>query len=99
MTYLRCTIGRSNIDLNSDEGREAFRLINDEGLRVFRSQPGFVRYRLMVADSTTTIAVAEWESEERGKPGARRYREWLRSSGIAEKLSLETYDGEVVAAS
>jgi hypothetical protein len=53
----------------------------------------------MLADPTTTIAVAEWESEELGKPGARRYREWLRSSGIAEKLSLETYDGEVVAAS
>ena len=48
MTYLRCTIGRWNIDLSSDEGQEAFRLINDEGLRVFRSQPGFIRYRLMV---------------------------------------------------
>ena len=43
MTYLRCTIGRWNIDLNSSEGQEAFRLINDEGLRVFRSQPGFIR--------------------------------------------------------
>jgi hypothetical protein len=43
--------------------------------------------------------VDEWESEELGKPGARRYREWLRSSGIAEKLLLETYDGQVVAAS
>jgi len=53
----------------------------------------------MVADSTTTIAVAEWESEKFGKPGAQRYREWLWSSGIAEKLSLETYNGEVVAAS
>jgi hypothetical protein len=53
----------------------------------------------MVADSTTTIAVAEWESEELGKPGAQRYREWLRSSGIADKLSLETYDGEIVVAS
>jgi hypothetical protein len=99
VTYLRCTIGRWNIDLDSEESREAFRLIDTEGVRVFRSQPGFVRYRLMVAGSTTTIAVAEWESEELGKPGARRYREWLRSSGIAEKLSLETYDGEVVAAS
>ena len=99
MTYLRCTIGRWNIDLDSEEGREAFRQIDTEGVRVFRSQPGFVRYRLMVAGSTTTIAVAEWESEELGKPGARRYREWLRSSGLAEKLSLETYDGEVVAAS
>ena len=99
MTYLRCTIGRWNIDLDSEEGREAFCLIDDEGVRVFRSQPGFIRYRLMLADSTTTIAVAEWESEELGKLGAQRYRDWLRSSGIAEKLSLETYDGEVVAAS
>jgi hypothetical protein len=99
VTYLRCTIGKWNINLNSDEGREAFRLIEGEGLRVFRAQPGFIRYRLMVADPTTTIAVAEWESEELGKPGAQRYREWLRSSGIAQQLSLETYDGEVVVAS
>jgi quinol monooxygenase YgiN len=99
VTYLRCTIGRWTIDLNSQEGREAFRQIDTEGVRVFRQQPGFIRYRLMVADPVTTIAVAEWESEELGKPGAQRYREWLRNSGIAEKLSLETYDGEVVAAS
>jgi hypothetical protein len=99
VTYMRCTIGRWNIDLGSDEAREAFHLIEVEGLQVFRDQPGFVRYRLMVTDSTTTIAVAEWESEELGKPGAQRYREWLRSSGIAEKLSLETYDGEVAVAS
>ena len=99
VTYLRCTIGRWTIDLDSEEGREAFRLIDEEGVRVFRDQPGFVRYRLMLADPTTTIAVAEWENEELGKPGAWRYREWLKSSGIAAKLSLETYDGEVVAAS
>jgi hypothetical protein len=99
VTYLRCTIGRWTIDLDSEEGREAFHQIDTEGVRVFRSQPGFVRYSLMVADPTTTVAVAEWESEELGKPGARRYREWLKSSGIAKKLSLETYDGEVVAAS
>jgi Antibiotic biosynthesis monooxygenase len=99
VTYLRCTIGKWNIDLNSDEGKEAFRLIESEGLRVFRAQPGFIRYRLMVADPTTTIAVAEWESEELGKPGAQRYREWLRRSGIAQRLSLETYDGEIVVAS
>ena len=99
MTYLRCTIGRWTIALDSEEGRETLRLIDTEGVRVFRQQPGFVRYRLMVAGPVTTIAVAEWESGELGKAGARRYREWLRSSGIAEKLSLETYDGEVVAAS
>jgi hypothetical protein len=59
VTYLRCTIGRWNIDLDSEEGQEAFRLIDSEGLRVFRAQPGFIRYRLMVADPTTTIAIAE----------------------------------------
>jgi hypothetical protein len=99
VTYLRCTIGRWTIALDFEEGREAFRLIDTEGVRGFRQQPGFIRSRLLVADPLTTIAVAKWESEELGKPGARRYREWLRSSGIAEKLSLETYDGEVVAAS
>ena len=77
VTYLRCSIGRWTIDLDSEEGREAFLLIDEEGARVFGNQPGFVRYRLMVADHTTTIAVAERESEESGKPGPRRYGEWL----------------------
>jgi len=99
MTYLRCTVGRWNVDLDSDEGQKALGLIDDGGLRVFNRQPGFISYRLMVAGLTTTVAVAEWESEELGKPGAQRYREWLRSSGIAEKLSLETYDGPVIVAS
>jgi hypothetical protein len=69
LTYLRCTIGRWTIALDSEEGREAFRLIDTEGVRVFRQQPGFIRSRLLVADPVTTIAVAEWESEELGKPG------------------------------
>jgi hypothetical protein len=72
VTYLRCTIGRCKIALDSEEGREAFRLIDTEGVRVFRQQPGFIRYRLMLADPVTTIAVAEWESGELGKAGARR---------------------------
>ena len=38
MTYLRCTIGRWKIDLSSDEAREAFRLIDEEGVRLFRIQ-------------------------------------------------------------
>jgi hypothetical protein len=62
VTYLRCTIGRWKIDLSSDEARQAFRLIDEEGVRVFRTQPGFVRCRLMVANPSTTIAVAEWDS-------------------------------------
>jgi hypothetical protein len=57
MTYLRCTIGRWNIDLNPDEGQETFRSINDEGLRVFRSQPDIIGYRLMDEEPTTTIAL------------------------------------------
>ena len=52
----------------------------------------------MAADLTTTIAVAKWESDEPGKPGAQRHREWLGSSGIAGKFSPETYDGPVVVA-
>jgi hypothetical protein len=51
VTYLRCTIDRWNLDLKSEEAQEAFSLINDEGLRVFKSQPGFIRYRLMVAET------------------------------------------------
>jgi hypothetical protein len=79
-TYLRCTIGKWKVDLASEEAQEAFRLINDEGLRAIRSQPGFFSYRLMMAEPTTTIAGAEWENEELGKPGAQRYREWLTRS-------------------
>jgi len=44
VTYLRCTIGRWTIALDSEEGREAFRLIDTEGVRGFRQQPGFLRY-------------------------------------------------------
>lgn len=99
MAYLRMTIGRWNIDLSSSEAEEIFERIGTEGVGIFRSQPGFVRYRLMRADPQTTIAVAEWESEELGLKGAGNYRAWLRTSGIAEKLTLETYAGEIVSAS
>jgi heme-degrading monooxygenase HmoA len=99
MSYLRMTIGRWTIDLTSAEAGEIFRQIQEEGVSVFHKQPGFVRYRLMRADAHTTIAVAEWESEQLGAAGAQRFRDWLKSSGIAAKLTLETYAGEVVAAS
>ncbi len=70
-----------------------------ERMAVFRAQPGFVRYRLMRAAGATTIAVAEWESEELGRAGAERYRAWMRSAGIMDLFTLETHAGEIVAAS
>jgi hypothetical protein len=99
MAYLRVTIAKWSIDLDSPEAAGIFRRIDEEGARVFRAQPGFIRYRLMRSDRHTTIAVAEWESESQGKPGAQAYRNWLTESGIAEKLTLDTYDGEIVASS
>ena len=99
MTYLRVTIGRWLINLDTPEGKGIFRQIQEEGIRVFRLQPGFINYRLMQADPYITLAVAEWESEELGKPGAAAYRDWLKESGIAEKLKLETYDGEIMVSS
>jgi hypothetical protein len=97
--YLRVSIARWNIDLQSPEAERIFRQIHTDGVAVFRAQPGFVRYRLMRANDATTVAVAEWESEELGRPGAEHYRGWMRSAGIMDRLSLETYAGEIVAES
>jgi hypothetical protein len=99
MNYLRMTIGVWSIALDSPEAVEAFHRIHTEGVAVFRRQPGFVRYRLMRADARTTIAVAEWESEAQGVAGAQKYRAWLEESGIGAKLTLETFAGDIVAAS
>lgn len=99
MSCLRMTIGRWSLDLDTPEAREIFQRIQTDGVSVFRQQPGFVRYRLMRADIRTTVAVAEWESEELATAGAQEFRAWLSRSGIREKLILETYAGEIVAAS
>ena len=97
--YLRVTIARWDIDLQSAEAERIFHQIDTDGIAVFRAQPGFVRYRLMRADRTTTVAVAEWESEALGKAGAERYRDWMRRVGIMKHLTLETRAGEIVAGS
>jgi hypothetical protein len=97
--YLRVSIGRWNIDTHSPEAERMFHLIETEGVAVFRAQPGFVRYRLMRENSTTTIAVAEWESEALGLAGAEKYRAWMSSVGIMDRLTLETHTGEIVAVS
>jgi len=99
LTYLRCSIGKWGIDLHSTEAEKIFARINDEGVKVFQKQSGFISYRLVRAGTDVTVAVAEWQSEELGKVGAENYRNWLRESGIWNKLSLQTYDGEIVASS
>jgi len=99
MRCLRMTIGRWNLDLESPEAQEIFQRIQSEGVAVFHQQPGFVRYRLMRADTRTTIAVAEWESEALATAGAQQFRAWLSESGIRERLTMETYAGDIVAAS
>jgi hypothetical protein len=97
--YLRTSIAKWSIDLDSAEAIQLFRKIGSDGIRVFREQPGFVRYRLMKADRQTTVAVAEWENEELGRRGAENYRQWMRDTGIWDKIALTTYAGEIVAAS
>jgi hypothetical protein len=99
MSYLRMTIARWNLDLDSPEAREIFQRIRTEGVAVFRQQPGFVRYRLMRAESRTTVAMAEWASEDLGTAGAQKFRAWLAEAGIRERITMETYAGEIVAAS
>jgi len=97
--YLRVSVATWSIDLHSQEAERMFRQIATDGVVVFRAQPGFVRYRLMRANQTTTVAVAEWESEQLGKAGAEQYRAWMRKAGIMDRLTLETYAGEIVAES
>ena len=87
--FVRSTLGLNHFNLKK----------NDEGVAVFRKQPGFISYRLMRASSDVTVAVAEWKSEKLGEVGAENYRGWMKENGIWNKLVLQTYDGEVVASS
>ena len=97
--YLRVSIANWSVDLYSQEAERIFRQIDTDGVAVFRAQPGFVRYRLMRANRTTTVAVAEWESEQLGKAGAEQYRAWMRRAGIMDRLTLQTHAGDIVAQS
>lgn len=97
--YLRVSIARWNIDTDSPEAERLFHLIDTDGVAVFRAQPGFVRYRLMRENKTTTFAVAEWESEALGLAGAEKYRAWMRDAGIMNHITLETHAGQIVASS
>ena len=97
--YLRVSIAHWDINVYTPEAEQIFHQIETDGVAVFKAQPGFVRYRLMRADSSTTIAVAEWESEQLGLAGAEKYRAWMRTVGIMNHIKLETYTGDIVAAS
>ncbi len=97
--YLRVSVARWNIDTYSPEAERIFHQIETDGVAVFRAQPGFICYRLMRENSTSTIAVAEWESEALGLAGAEQYRTWMRGVGIMDRLTLETHTGQIVAGS
>lgn len=103
MSYLRVTLGRWKGDLSSEEAsqesQEVVGRIRKEGLEVLRQQPGFMRLQVMKADSRTLVAVVEWQSERLGVDGAEVFRSWLHSSGVADKLRLETYAGDVIVTS
>ncbi len=95
--YLRVSIAHWNMNLYSAEADQIFQEIQTEGMAVFRAQPGFVSYRLMRVDSTTAIAVAEWESEQLGQAGAAQYRDWMRRVGIMAHFTLDTHAGGIGA--
>jgi hypothetical protein len=90
------TVAEWDIDLDTPAGERLVAMIRDEGLKVFRRQPGFIRYRLMRAGPTKSVAVAEWESEELGIAGAANYRQWLDDIGIRAHITMATEAGPVL---
>jgi quinol monooxygenase YgiN len=99
MSYLRMTIATWDVDLDTPAGREMIARIAEEGVAVFRRQPGFIRYRLMRAGPRRAVAVAEWQDESSAVAGAARYREWLAEAGIMAHLTLETDTGPILVSS
>ena len=98
MSYLRMTRATWDVDLDSAEGQALVARISTDGVAVFREQPGFVRYRLMQAGPRTTIAMAEWASEELGTSGAEHFRAFLAAAGIREHIDMETQAGPILVA-
>ena len=99
MTYLRMTIAEWDVELDAPEGDRLVALIDSAGLAVFRRQPGFIRYRLMRAGPTKSVAVAEWETEELGLAGSAKYREWLEAAGIKAHIAMSTEAGPALVSS
>ena len=52
----------------------------------------------MRAGPRTTIAVAEWASEELGTVGAEHFRAFLAEAGIRAHITMETEAGPVLVA-
>ena len=92
------TVADWDIDLDSPEARLLVDAIASEGVAVFREQPGFVRYRLMLAGSRRTVAVAEWQTEADSLSGSARYREWMQTAGVREHITLVTETGPIIVA-
>jgi hypothetical protein len=92
------TVADWDVDLDSPDGRLLVDLINSDGVAVFRAQPGFVRYRLMLAGPRRTVAVAEWRTEEESLSGSANYRQWMADAGVRAHISMETETGPIIVA-
>ena len=99
MTYLRVTVAEWDVDIDAPQGQRLVDRITSEGIPFLRRQPGFVRYRLMRAGPSRSIAAVEWESEELALAGAARFRQWLEDAGIKTHLAMDTTGGPILVSS
>jgi len=98
MSCLRMTIGRWDLDLESPEARESSSASRPRRGRVspaagLRPLPSDAR-RPAHHDRGGGVGIGS--PRDRGRT---EVRAWLTESGIREKLTMETYAGEIVAAS
>lgn len=98
MSYLRVTYAEWDIDVDTPEGGRLLGLVRSQGMALLQRQPGFLRYRLIRLGPNRTVALVEWESDERALAGATAYRGWMESVGIMAHVTLTTESGPVLIA-
>jgi hypothetical protein len=89
---------RWNMDTYSPEAERISHEIETEGVLVLRAQPGFVRYRLMRENKTTTFAVADGSLRHSVSAAPRSIAAGC-DAGIMDHITLETHTGQIVASS
>jgi hypothetical protein len=98
MSYLRVTYAEWDIDVDTPEGSRLLGLVRSEGMALLQRQRGFVCYRLVRLGPNRTVALVEWESEDRALAGATTYRGWMEAAGIMHHVTLMTESGPVLIA-